>query len=170
MNIIPELDKLPTWIPWYGRDATLSNDVDVPADLPNGIDLGNGQTVDAADVVDGHFQRLSTDEEAISTLNVSIAALAPDIMPLTAVAEEVAEIAPDAQPADQFRANLHQALEAAHQQQAAKRVLGIQPHPVDEQPMLWHIVTKPAVLAGVLVLVCMIVFVWRRRWRTETHV
>ena len=164
MNIIPELDNLPAWIPWYGRDATGSNSANLSdVDLPNGIDLGNGQLVDASDVVDGHFQRLSTNEEAVSRLNVSIAALAPDITPLTALAEDVAKSAPDAQPADQFRTNLHQALEAAHQQQAAQRVLGIQPHFVNDRPILWRIITKPAMLAGVPVLVCVMLFVWRRR-------
>ena len=164
MNIIPELDNLPTWIPWYGRNATVSNSADFPdLDLPHGVDLGDGQMVDASDVVDGHFQRLSTNEEAIATLNVSIAALAPDIAPLTALAEDMAESAPNAQPTDQFRTNLHQALEAAHQQQAAQRVLGIQPHFVDDRPMLWRIFTKPAVLAGVPVLICVMLFVWRRR-------
>ena len=60
-------------------------------------------------------------------LGSAIHKLSPDLAPLTDLADDLAEQTDSAHPAPQFRQNLHNALEKAHQEQTAKRVLGIQP-------------------------------------------
>lgn len=113
--------------------------------LTKGIDMGNGQTLPAEDVLDGHFQRLTKqqvegtageDERATkrvdSTLNSAVQKLSPELAPLTDLATNLAEQTDMAFPAPQFRQNLHNALERAHQEQSARRVLGIQPQPLHD--------------------------------------
>lgn len=99
-----------------------------------GIDLGNGQVMGAEDVLEGHFRRLTTRPRSRQVavqvgdnLLAAITVLAPDLAPLTMVAEEVAGALPQVQPAPDFRLHLHQALERTHRQHAAQRTLGTRP-------------------------------------------
>lgn len=62
------------------------------------------------------------------TLFTAITVLAPQLAPLTALAEDVACALPLVQPAQSFRASLHSALEQTHRQHAAQRVLGTRAH------------------------------------------
>lgn len=101
---------------------------------PRGIDLGNGRTLKAEDVLEGHFRRMTTRQrthhvsvQVGDNLLAAIAVLAPDLAPLTLVAEEVAGALPHVQPADDFRLHLHEALERTHRQHAAQRTLGTRP-------------------------------------------
>jgi hypothetical protein len=101
---------------------------------PRGIDLGNGRFLGAEDVLEGHFRRLTTRPrtqhvavQVGDNLMAAITVLAPDLAPLTMVAEGVAGALPYVQPAPDFRLHLHQALERTHRQHAAQRTLGTRP-------------------------------------------
>ncbi|MEZ4733784.1 MAG: hypothetical protein R3E79_42355 [Caldilineaceae bacterium] len=92
------------------------------------IDLGNGRFVEAEDVLDSHFtNRLDPPRLTVHVegdLNKALTALAPGLASLTELAEEVDQVVPRAQPAPQFRQDLHKALELTHRQHHAQRVLG----------------------------------------------
>jgi hypothetical protein len=101
------------------------------------VDMGNGRSLAPEDLLEGHFARLarqaaSTQPSAQHTVNVhvnpnlqaAITVLAPDLAPLTELAEEVAQVVPCNQPATRFRQDLHRALEQTHRQQSAQRKLG----------------------------------------------
>jgi len=92
------------------------------------IDLGNGRFVEAEDVLDSHFtNRLEPPRLTVHVegdLNQALTALAPGLASLTELAEEVNQVVPRAQPAPQFRQDLHKALELTHRQHQAQRVLG----------------------------------------------
>ncbi|MEZ4709724.1 MAG: hypothetical protein R3A44_21125 [Caldilineaceae bacterium] len=118
-----------------------------PADEPSlpGIDMGNGRTLSAEEVLDGHFQGLadqaspvdadpsnSAQQKPARNLGPAIHKLSPDLAPLTDLADDLAQQSKPAQPTPQFRQNLHNALERAHQEQMAKRVLGIQSEPLTD--------------------------------------
>jgi hypothetical protein len=78
----------------------------------------------------------------------AITVLAPDLAPLTELAEEVAGAMPPVQPAAEFRRHLHQALERTHRQHAAQRALGTRrPFAPEREPRpLWWLVMALAVL------------------------
>jgi hypothetical protein len=133
----------------------------------SGIDLGNGRVLGAEDVLEGHYRRMATRrQQALSqptthqvavqvgdNLMVAIAVLAPDLAPLTAVAEQVSGAVPLVEPEERFRQNLHQALERTHRQQAAQRLLGTRSTPRPKTTNLygwWMVVVG---LAATLALV-----------------
>ena len=103
------------------------------------IDLGDGRVVGAEDVLESHYRRLSrgpqpprTRQVAVQVednLTAAITVLAPDLAPLTRLAEEVAAAMPSVQPAPQFRSDLQRALERTHRQHAAQRALGTRQPP-----------------------------------------
>ena len=92
------------------------------------VDLGNGCSVKAEDLLDSHFTnridapRLTVHVEG--ELNKALTALAPGLASLTELAEEVDQAVPRAQPTPQFRQDLQKALELTHKQHHAQRVLG----------------------------------------------
>ncbi len=96
------------------------------ADGPQ-IDMGNGYFLAPADLLEGHYHRLTTRTVTVQVgpdLQAAITVLAPDLAPLTEVASGVADTMPQVQPQAQFRADLHRALELTHRQHQAQRVLG----------------------------------------------
>ena len=139
--------------------------------LAPGIDMGNGQILPAADVLDGHFQRLadqngktdagqtgSSQQKPERNLGPAIQKLSPDLVPLTDLADELAGQTEQAHPAPQFRQNLHDALERAHQEQAARRVLGIQPEPLADPWRLgpwsgWMVLVAVSTMMGLFVAI-----------------
>ena len=142
--------------------------------LPQGgIDLGNGRTLGAEDVLEGHYRRLSsrrpvytnppaTRQVAVQVgdnLMVAIAVMAPDLVPLTQVAEQLSDAVPLVAPEREFREHLHQALERTHRQHAAQRMLGTrpQPRPKSSRQLQWWVV-----LAGVVATIALVLG-WR--WR-----
>ncbi|MEZ4863104.1 MAG: hypothetical protein R3C14_17425 [Caldilineaceae bacterium] len=118
------------------------------------VDLGNGRFLSAEDVLDGHFHRLSSTTVSVQVkqdLHHAIEVLAPDLSPLTEIAEEVVQIAPPAQPTPQFRDTLHKALEQTHRQHQAQRILGTRidkPEPVIPWTMAALLVLVVAALFG----------------------
>ncbi len=119
---------------WRNREPSLT------------IDLGNGRVVGAEDVLESHYRRLSRSQpprtrqvavQVEDNLTAAITVLAPDLAPLTKLAEEVAAAMPSVQPAPQFRRDLQAALERTHRQYAAQRALGTRQQP---QPKVrrWH--------------------------------
>lgn len=160
MRIIPDLTKLPTWIGWTEPSTK---------DFSARIDLGSGQSLGAEDVVEGHFQRLSTDAQNVASLDKAIASLAPELTPLTDVAAEVADTILPAHPEAQFRANLHQALELAHKQQAAQRVLGIVPPQQAEQTWADAITAKPSLIACLFLFTSVLFIIWYRTRKIRQH-
>jgi hypothetical protein len=124
-----------------------------------GIDLGNGRMLPPEDVLEGHYRRLtarraeSTRQVAVQVgdnLTVAIAVLAPELVPLTRVAERVSDAVPRVEPTPQFRAHLHEALERTHRQHAVERALGTRAQPQKPSPVNWWIVL--AGLAATLAL------------------
>ena len=130
------------------------------------IDLGNGNFLEAEDVLEGHFHRLASTTVPVqvnANLTAAITVLAPGLTPLTELAEEVAHTVPLAQPAPQFRYHLHQALEQTHRQQAAQRILGTRPAAQAQGPT-WGAITL-ILLAAVAVL-GVLVYLQKRQHRT----
>ena len=135
---------------------------------PRGIDLGDGRILGAEDVLEGHFRRLASRPRSQNVhvqvsddLAAAITVLAPDLAPLTIVAEEVADAVPLVQPAPDFRQHLHQALERTHRQHAAQRTLGTRPTPApstDARPATQH-------MAALITLLVVLVVAWR--WWTQ---
>lgn len=106
----------------------------------------------AEDVLEGHFRRVAAQRAPAArrptrkveiqvgdNLVAAIAVLAPDLVPLTALAEDVSTAVPPVQPAPKFRADLQEALERTHRQHAAQRVLGTRPPapPLHRGPSPW---------------------------------
>lgn len=102
------------------------------------VDLGGGRQVAAEDVLEGHFRRmaraghtaqLAQAAQAGSEVRVQLApgltgairVMAPQLAPLTEVAEELASAFPSVRPAPEFRSELHRALEVAHREHMAAR-------------------------------------------------
>jgi hypothetical protein len=139
-----------------------------------GIDLGNGHTMHAEDVLEGHYRRMTSYRQPLQgqaarqvrvqvgdNLTAKIAVLAPQLSPLTEVAEQVSGVVPLIEPERRFRENLHQALERTHRQQNAQRVLGMRPAAQKQStPFGWWMV-----VAGVLATVALY---WGLRWRHNT--
>lgn len=145
--------------------------------LPQGgIDLGNGRVLGAEDVLEGHFRRVTAHRQSSSgqpatrqvavqvgdNLMVAIAVLAPDLAPLTELAEKVSGAVPLVEPERNFRENLHQALERTHRQHAAQRALGTRPAP---RPKPANALGWWMVLAGVVATVA-VLWGWRARQST----
>lgn len=165
---------LPTWL----QPARYIESFDLgewwrPQALPqSGIDLGNGRVLPPEDVLEGHYRRMaqqrapsisstSTRQVAVQVgdnLTVAITVLAPDLAPLTEIAEHVSDAVPLIEPTTQFREHLHQALERTHRQHAAARILGMRPAPRPQTALLhWWLV-----LASVVVTVALW-WGWRRQ-------
>ncbi len=149
---------LPAWLQ-FGRESVSQA----------GIDLGNGRVMAPEDVLEGHFRRVSARRYANAHkvevqvgdgLIAAIAVLAPDLAPLTALAEDVSSAVPPVHPAPKFRADLQEALERTHRQHAAQRVLGTRPAPptphTSPEPVGWL----------VLLLIVGALFFW---WTRRTH-
>jgi hypothetical protein len=130
--------------------------------------MGNGRTLGAEDVLEGHFRRVAARRQPLTrqvsvqvgdNLMAAIAVLAPDLVPLTELAEQVSGVVPLVEPAPQFRQNLHQALERTHRQHAAQRVLGTRPTAPTKPPRLlgWWMV-----LAGLAATLALL-WGWRAR-------
>ena len=140
--------------------------------LPQGgIDLGNGRVLGAEDVLEGHYRRMTSRRQPATrqvavqvgdNLMVAIAVMAPDLAPLTEVAEKVSGAVPHVEPEARFRQNLHQALERTHRQHAAQRVLGTRPapRPKPASPLGWWLA-----LVGVVATVAVL---WGMRSRQNT--
>jgi hypothetical protein len=158
-----------TWPAWrlFGRESSSSP----------GIDLGNGRIMAAEDVLEGHFRRVAARRHpptqgaspGIHTVEVQVAdglvaaigVLAPELAPLTALAEDVSTAVPLVQPEAKFRATLQEALERTHRQHAAQRRLGTRP------PVAQRAWTEPAPaplwwLTALLLLVGVLTFWWQR--------
>ena len=111
------------------------------------IDMGDGRKLGAEDVLEGHYRRLyaphasrraATRASARSSgkrgrevqvqvgdnLIAAITVLAPSLVPLAEIAEDVARTVPSVRPEPDFRERLHEALERTHRQHAAQRTLG----------------------------------------------
>lgn len=138
------------------------------------VDFGNGRQVSAADLLDGHFHRLTTpstdgnsqqpsetasEEVRIPVENdfkTAINVVAPTLTPLTELAEEIVETMPEAGPTPHFRDTLNQALTQTHRQQRAQETLGIRPIPVEGNHRLrnWLVVTivLTVISLGIVVL------------------
>ncbi len=136
-----------------------------PSPPPRGIDLGNGRILGAEDVLEGHYRRLTTRPRThqvkvhvADNLAAAITVLAPDLTPLTLVAEEVANAVPRVQPAPDFRMHLHEALERTHRQHAAQRTLGTRP------PGSATGSSRPTGWLAALVTVCVLLVVAWRWW------
>lgn len=105
------------------------------------IDLGNGRQIGFEDVLESHFRRLAAvqpntrdvEVRVAPNLNAAIRVIAPELAPLTRIAEELAVAFPNVQPTPRFRSDLQRALQMAHRQQNAQRVLGTRPAPVHSE-------------------------------------
>jgi hypothetical protein len=135
-----------------------------------GIDMGDGRKLGAEDVLESHFKRMAARRRPAranvavqvgDSLLAAITVLAPNLAPLTELAEEVATVVPPVQPAPEFRRNLHQALERTHRQHSAQRVLGTRPL---QQPETSWIESRSLwfAVAGAL-LTAALALLWRRR-------
>jgi len=102
-------------------------------------------------------------QSAPDDLNIAIATLAPHLAPLTKLAEDVAQTVPSIQPEPQFRADLHRALEQAHERQAAQRTLGVFVNADGEYSIFWRLVNRPTVIAGIPIVFGILIYVWRYR-------
>jgi hypothetical protein len=157
------MGALPVWLQpadYFGRREQLPQ---------GGIDMGNGRVLGAEDVLEGHFRRVAarrqpaTRQVAVQVgdnLMAAIAVLAPDLAPLTEVAEQVSSAVPLVEPERHFRENLHQALERTHRQHAAQRALGTRrsaPRPKPINPVAWWMV-----LGGIVATLALL-WGWRTR-------
>lgn len=124
-----------------------------------GIDLGNGRTLTAEEVLEGHYRRVAAQRrpavehasvQVDDNLPVAIAVLAPDLTPLTHLAEDVSVAMPPVEPTVDFRRNLHDALERTHRQHSAQRVLGARPARQAHASLywVWLVVALVAVMVG----------------------
>lgn len=133
------------------------------------VDLGNGRFVEAEDVLESHFShRLDAPRLTVHVegdLNQALTALAPGLASLTELAEEVDQLVPRAQPAPQFRQDLHKALELTHRQHHAQRVLGTRIEAPEPQTP-WMMITFLFVV--VACVVSMSIYLSKRR-ASQTH-
>lgn len=145
------------WTGWLEQFAVR------PSPPPRGIDLGDGRMLGAEDVLEGHYRRLAARParrnvpvQVGDNLLAAITVLAPDLAPLTLVAEEVADAMPYVQPAPDFRLQLHQALERTHRQHTAQRTLGTRPATPPASAAI-----PPSKLAALVTLLLLLVVAWR---------
>lgn len=135
---------------------------------PPYVDMGQGRRLGPEDVLDGHFRRMTTQRTRTETvavqcsdsLTAAITVLAPELTPLTDLAEDLATRVPDVQPEAQFRADLHRALEATHRQHTAQRTLGTRLHPTT---VTQDRSTLPWALTGLFFM--LLLLFWRRQRR-----
>ena len=154
-----------------GTDETMIRAIRWPSRnqeaLPK-IDFGGGNFVSAEDVLDGHLKRLlrenaqnvqSVQVQTGRSLQSTIAVSSPELVPLTDLAEELAEVVPDVSPEPQFRQELHRALELTHRQHAAQRALGTDGFLTDKKQRrsgpIW-------ITLGLLALACLALLIWGR--------
>ena len=131
------------------------------------VDMGQGRSLSAEDLLDGHFRRLTrraatrtVEVQVDDQLRAAITVLAPDLSPLTRLAEELAGVVSDVHPEPRFRADLHRALEQTHRQHAAQRTLGTRtPVVVESTSRAWWAVPVIA-----LIFVASLLW-WRARRR-----
>lgn len=128
------------------------------------VDLGNGRFVEAEDVLESHFTN-RLDEPRLTVhvegdLNRALTVLAPGLASLTELAEEVDQVVPRAQPAPQFRHDLHKALELTHRQHHAQRILGTRVE-TPEMQTPWALIALLVVF--MTCLVSMTVYLSKRR-------
>jgi len=140
------------------------------------VDFGNGHLVSADDILDGHFQQLtarSEQNQATSSfhpvtpepdLHTKIEQVAPNLTPLTDLAENVAKTVPEAHPTIHFRHTLNQALTETHRQHNAQRVLGIRSS--QPEPNGWRTVM---IMALILLLVTIGVARYGQRLHRQEH-
>ena len=129
------------------------------------IDFGGGHFVPAEDVLDGHLKRLLRENsqtvqvQAGRSLQSTIAVSSPELVPLTDLAEDLAEVVPDVSPEPHFRQELHRALERTHRQHAAQRALGtdgfLQEKKQRRSGPIW-------ITLGLLALTCLALLIWGR--------
>jgi hypothetical protein len=124
------------------------------------IDLGGGRHLPAEDVLEGHFRRLASTPasqeiqvQVTPNLNAAIRVVAPQLAPLTQIAEELATTFPSVRPTEEFRRDLQRALEMAHRQQHAQRTLGTLPATEDtaDSHWLWWLVLTAGLLIVAMV-------------------
>lgn len=120
------------------------------------IDLGSGKKVHAVDLVDGHAQRLRENtaglDEGKRDLTDAVRVIAPQLAPLTDLAQNISNHSTPAHPTTKFRKDLQQALEISHRQQSVRRTLGIQP-PAQKETVWWQ---SPWLMLAVAVLIVVI--------------
>lgn len=121
------------------------------------VDMGGGRVINSVDIVDGHAQRLS--EESTNDLTSAIHVVAPQLAPLTDLAQEIADRSTKAHPDDKFRSDLQRALETTHRQQTARRSLGIQAA-AQEDPLWWE--SPWAMVVATLVTLLVLRWLYRR--------
>jgi len=114
------------------------------------IDMGDGRTLGPEDVLEGHWNRLVAQRRArdprtvqvrvADNFSAAIMVMAPELAPLTELAEEVADVLPAVHPAPQFRRDLYAALEQTHRQHSAQRALGtrLEQPPDEERRAVWQ--------------------------------
>lgn len=141
-----------------------------PCPPVQGIDFGNGAQLGAEDVLETHFQRLARARRLPASRPVTvpvqvgdnllgaITVLAPQLAPLTALAEDVAYALPPVQPAPSFRSSLHSALEQTHRQHAAQRALGTRLHG-DQRAASWPLWAR-IVAAAAVGICCLALGAW----------
>ncbi|MFN8440241.1 MAG: hypothetical protein U0175_05715 [Caldilineaceae bacterium] len=123
------------------------------------VDLGGGRVVNAEDIVDGHAQRLhkeakqETDKSTSTSVTNAMRVVAPELAPLTDLAQNIANQSTKAQPDGKFRSDLQRALESSYRQQHVRRKLGLQPAAQKDLP--WF---QSPWLIGTVVVVMLMVF------------
>lgn len=133
------------------------------------VDLGNGHSVKAEDLLDSHFTnridapRLTLHVEG--DLNKALTALAPGLASLTELAEEVDQAVPRAQPTPQFRQDLQKALELTHKQHQAQRVLGTRVETPEAQTP-WNMI---ALVMLVVACTFSITVYWMKRRKSRVY-
>ena len=129
------------------------------------VDMGDGHILGPEDVLEGHWNRLLAQRRTRAgalwartvqvrvpdDISAAILVVAPELAPLTELAEEVADALPAVRPEPRFRRDLYAALEQTHRQHSAQRVLGTRPEPAPASPprLLWPI----AAVLGLILLV-----------------
>lgn len=134
------------------------------------VDLGGGRMVSAEDIVDGHAQRLhketrhEADKSTSTNLTNAVRTVAPELAPLTDLAQKIADQSTKAQPDGKFRSDLQQALESTYRQQHVRRKLGLQ-LAAQKDPLWWQ---SPWLLGAVLVVMVVALRLLYRQSRRAT--
>lgn len=129
------------------------------------VDMGDGRILGPEDVLEGHWNRLLAQRRTPAgarwartvqvrvpdDINAAIMVMAPDLAPLTELAEEVADALPAVRPEPRFRRDLYAALEQTHRQHSAQRTLGtrLETAPASPRRLLWPVMA----ILGVALLV-----------------
>lgn len=178
-----------------GADSSI-----LKVDSVSGIDLGDGTEVSAIDVVDSHFTRLinyrpeKSDADSVDTIsdavspdepikaepnfNFSIASfrtaidgLAPHLLPIIQIAENIADANPAVPPAKEFRSLLNEALLAEHKQLLNKETIGIRAPEADEDLIERIADNKYTLIAGLPLAATLLFSIWylNRSKRENLH-